>query len=412
MNQDGSQTPSTWPYSSIPTVSQGDWLWTKVTFSDNNTSISKTYSSIDGLNQATINLYQRTASSPSLPNDTVIYNFSTGKFKIGSSSTWVDSIGNWVKSIPAVDSAHTDYKCYIISAIASSNTEEDTIAASEWTGPNSIIENGLNQAVVRMYQRAATQPTGSNAKPSTSLTYTFSSGTLNADSNGWQRNIPSTDGNPCWVISAVASSQATTDTIDTTDWGAPIKLVEDGKSATVYNLSISDAVIIKNESGNYSPSSITLNSYSKTGNSNITSFNGYFEIETTTDGSTWTSVYTSSTGESSKQYTIPSGIKNIRCSLYKESNRTTLLDQQTVPIVSDGIDGKDAYTVILTNENYTFAGNNSSAIGENTTCDVITYKGTFQVNCYVGASTSATSISTGITGLTCSISNNNTNIVF
>jgi len=74
---------------------------------------------------------------------------------------------------------------------------------------------------------------------------------------------------------------------------------------------------------------------------------------------------------------------------------------------ADGDDGEDAYTVILTNDNHTFAAGTSAAIATSTTCSIIAYKGDTQVSCYAGSSSSATSISTGTTGITCSISNNN-----
>ena len=93
-------------------------------------------------------------------------------------------------------------------------------------------------------------------------------------------------------------------------------------------------------------------------------------------------------GDVDAEYHI--GIKNIRCSLYASGGTTTLLDQQTIPIVSDGADGtngtdgKDAYTVILTNENHTFPGGVSAAIASSTECQIIAYKGATQVPATIG----------------------------
>ena len=66
---------------------------------------------------------------------------------------------------------------------------------------------------------------------------------------------------------------------------------------------------------------------------------------------------------------------------------STLLDQQIVPVVSDGSDGGDAYTVILTNENHTFVGNETSALSGNADCNVIAYKGATQVAANIGTIT-------------------------
>lgn len=87
-----------------------------------------------------------------------------------------------------------------------------------------------------LYKRSATTP----AKPSTTSTYTFSTGILTGHNNGWTQAVPETDGNPLWVIQAVASATAPsdTDTIPSEQWGTQIKLIEDGldglNQATIY----------------------------------------------------------------------------------------------------------------------------------------------------------------------------------
>ena len=109
-----------------------------------------------------------------------------------------------------------------------------------------------------------------------------------------------------------------------------------GTSATAYTLIVSNAAIARKEDGTYEQSSITLTAKSQTGSNAMANYSGRFKIETTTDGSTWTAQYTSSSNESSKTYSLPSGIIMIRCSLYLAGGTTTLLDQQTIAIVDDG----------------------------------------------------------------------------
>ena len=241
-----------------------------------------------------------------------------------------------------------------------------------------------------------------------------------------------------------------------------------GTAATVYYIIPSVYALVKNISDVLTPSSVTFTGYSKTGNGTGSAYAGRFVIAESSNGSTWTNKYTSSSNESTKAYTpSSSSIKFIRCSFYLAGGTTTLLDQETVAIVSDGATGAtgptgstgptgktgatgatgptgetgpmgktgatgatgptgetgptgktgatgatgdagdDAYTVLLTNESHSFAGSTTAAIAGSATCKVITYKGASQIKCYAGASASATSISTGITGLTCAISNNN-----
>lgn len=67
-----------------------------------------------------------------------------------------------------------------------------------------------------------------------------------------------------------------------------------------------------------------------------------------------------------------------------------------------GTNGADAYTIILSNESHTFAGDTSKAIAGNTSCYVVAYKGATQVAATIG------SISGAPTGMTTSLSNNGT----
>lgn len=147
-----------------------------------------------------------------------------------------------------------------------------------------------------------------------------------------------------------------------------------GDSATAYSLIVSHAAIAKSVSGTFSPTSITLTAKSQTGTNAYANYSGRFKIEVY-NGSSWSTKYTSSSNENTKSYTIPSGTTQVRCSLYLAGGTTTLLDQQTIPVVSDGAAGGDAYTIILDNESHTFAGGTSAAIAGTATVNVYAYKG-------------------------------------
>lgn len=222
-----------------------------------------------------------------------------------------------------------------------------------------------------------------------------------------------------------------------------------GTSAVVYFVTPSVYALVKNISNTLTPASVTFTAKYKTGAGNPGSYSGRFIIAESSNGTSWTNKYTSSQNESSKAYTpSSSSIKFIRCSLYLAGGTSTLLDQETVAIVSDGptgatgntgatgatgatgptgatgdtgatgeqgatgatgatgSTGADAYTVLLTNESHTFAGSTTAALAGSTTCNVIAYKGATQVAATIGTITGKP------TGMTTSITSNGTTSAF
>lgn len=251
--------PTTW-VSAMPEVEPGDYLWTKTvtTYADPEIPETVVYTQTrqgtdgvvgeDGYNSAVVYLYRR-------------YDYSPWYGEVLDSSTYhvLDSDGNPIavkesEFPPSVDWTETlvyDFTtkrlvtvpegwsdvspegtdpCYIVTAVAASRTLTAEIPLSDWSAPILFWrngKNGTNAATVFLYQRkAGTSP----AKPTDTLTYTFSSGALTpATSLGsWTRTIPAANGNPCWVIQATAISSGTTDTIKNSEWSAPVILAENG----------------------------------------------------------------------------------------------------------------------------------------------------------------------------------------
>ena len=112
-----------------------------------------------------------------------------------------------------------------------------------------------------------------------------------------------------------------------------------GQNATAYKLISNVAAIAKSISNVYTPTTITFSATSATGTASPKAYAGRFIISETTDGKSYTAKYTSSANESSKIYTPSAGIKAINAKLYLAGGTTTLLDEQTIPIVSDGATG-------------------------------------------------------------------------
>lgn len=315
---------------------------------------------------------------------------------------------------------------------------------------------------------------------------------------GWSLTIPDgeQDGTEAlYVTAATASGVDSTDVIEASEWAAPVALVKDGRdglTATAYRLLPSHDVITLSDDEGFNPEKFTLTAKVKEGSLAEKNYAGRFVVEKTVDNSTWETVYTSSSNESSKTiyvnpmaeisivqggiysstgknfdgsyrvrsgdfvylepgtYTLnynykgnndkrysvvfyssksissfvsyngfnlvgksftvtnaiyarfvfavlpdnqvaitPNDISNIRlikdgdaeslayrCSLYKAGNTSgadNLLDQQTIPVA---FASRSGYTIILTNENHTFAGTATGALPSSAVCHVKAYKGT------------------------------------
>ena len=107
-----------------------------------------------------------------------------------------------------------------------------------------------------------------------------------------------------------------------------------GNDSTSYWM-IEDATTIKcNSSGVFTPAKINVSGMKQTGTSAPESYTGRIKIEYSTNGSTYTQVVNSDVA--SYEYTIPSGTKSIRVSLYVAGGNTLLLDQDVIPVVNDG----------------------------------------------------------------------------
>lgn len=122
-----------------------------------------------------------------------------------------------------------------------------------------------------------------------------------------------------------------------------------GPSATSYWLVSSASVVQKNASGTVvlTPSTLTFTGKSQTGTSAPIDYACRWIIAYSTDGSTYTNAYTSSANETTKTFTVDSTYKTIRVRMYLAGGTTTLLDEQIIPVVTDGAigtPGADAVT--------------------------------------------------------------------
>jgi hypothetical protein len=177
----------------------------------------------NGLNSATVYLYQRKATAPSVPSVNTTYTFASGA---------LTGINNgWSQTIPAVVAGQS---LWITQATALGSGSTDSITPAEWATPQILAQdgtNGLSTAQVLLYQRAASAP----AVPSAATTYTFATNTLTGVNNGWSQSVPATNGQPLWVTAASASGTGATDTIAANEWASPVIMAQDGAGGTGSN---------------------------------------------------------------------------------------------------------------------------------------------------------------------------------
>lgn len=237
----GTSVPSSGWQSSVPSVSSGEYLWTRstttYTYGEPSISYSVSRNAVNGNHTAVVYLYKRSTSQVSIDWTTELtYSFQTNK--LTSTPT------GWSESVP---SNSTD-PIYMTAATASSNTDTDTIAYTEFAVPVLIAQNGsngsngsngVNSATIFLYQRSSNPTT--LTKPSGNLTYTFSTGTLEGSLGGWAQVIPDTDGTPCYVIQATAVNSEATDIILPSEWSDIRALVADGDGVGIESSAIAYA---------------------------------------------------------------------------------------------------------------------------------------------------------------------------
>ena len=96
----------------------------------------------NGISSATITLYQRKSSVPTVPSGSLTYTFADGSLS--------GSLGSWYRSIP--DGSEP---CYSTTAFVSSSGPTATITSADWSTPTMAVRNGAN---------------GTNGKDGTSVT--------------------------------------------------------------------------------------------------------------------------------------------------------------------------------------------------------------------------------------------------
>ena len=111
-----------------------------------------------------------------------------------------------------------------------------------------------------------------------------------------------------------------------------------GTPATAYWLVSSASAVQKTSAGTITvtPSTLTFTGKSQTGAATPIDYACRWVIEYSTDGTNYTNLHTSTANEASKSITVATTYKTIRARMYLAGGTSTLLDEQVIPIVSDG----------------------------------------------------------------------------
>lgn len=110
-----------------------------------------------------------------------------------------------------------------------------------------------------------------------------------------------------------------------------------GEDGRVYMLQMDAQVITQGQDDSFTPDPITFYAYYRDGQTaENTPYAGRFVIQETTDGTSYTTIYTSQHDETSRMYSPTNpNVKNVRCTLYASGGTENALDMQGVAIVRD-----------------------------------------------------------------------------
>lgn len=332
----GTTAPTgTWS-TTIPTVSAGQYLWTRtvITYTDNTTSTlySVGRSGTNGTNGAAgkgissiTNYYLATASGSGVTTAT------TG----------------WTTTIQTITATNK----YLWNYEVVKYTDNTTTT----TSPVIIGAYG---------DQGATGAAGSAGRGISSITeyYLVSSSAsgITTSTSGWSTSIVNTTTTNKYLWNYEKITYTDNTSVNTTPKiiGTHGATGATGTAGRTYFMEPSTLVVKRSKDNSMAPNYITLSAYYRDGATTArTAYSGRFKIEESLDGDTWTTIYISSANESSithslysvlatsaggaistasgKSIGIPRDVVALRCTLYAAGGTTQMLDIQSIAVVLD-----------------------------------------------------------------------------
>lgn len=160
-----------------------------------------------------------------------------------------------------------------------------------------------------------------------------------------------------------------------------LSVSKEGNDGVSYWLSLDNTIIYKKNDGTLSTNNLIMTGYRQIGSNDIVTYGCRYEVYVDDRLS-----YKSTTDEFSHTFKLTSTMKKLQIKMYKSGGLITLLDEQTVYVLSDGASGADGYTIYLTNQNETFLSDTNGNIPSDiqSVAKVVAYKGTEKVALKIG----------------------------
>lgn len=315
----------------------------------------------DGLNSATVNIYKRAASidSTDKPTTSCTYTFASGSLS--------GTLNGWTTEIP---SSTNELPCWVRRATAVGRGTTDTIGTDEWSDASKLVVDGTSPWIADLDNEMDSVACDSNWHPVTSQTittnislyygstlkkfYTQVSGSETGITVAYNNQDTASASDTVTVTFATTAAMSSKKEFeifitseDSTIQRVLYLTVIGIKGTATYRLVPSASSIAKSAGGTYTPSAITCK-YVKTDVAKGTSTEGTDNIYWYLNGDS-----TDKYELSDLEHPIPAPgqggfTQSITFELDLGSGSTELIaDRETVNIIADGANGKDAAVVVF-----------------------------------------------------------------
>lgn len=314
----GTTPPSTGWTTTIPTVADGNYLWTKTVwlYTDN--------TSETGYSVAKMGAKGADGKDGIAGKDGVGIKTTTIQYASSTSGTTAPTTG-WQTNVPTVPAGNYLW------------------TRTTWTYTDNTTETGY--AVSRIGKDGNTGKDGVAGKDgvgikATSIQYAGSTSGTTPPTTGWTATVPTVaSGSYLWTKTTWSYTDDTNETgYSVSRMGETGAKGDKGDSATSYWVTPSVNTIQISATKVLNPTTVTFTGYSKTGTANASLYAGRFNILTSVDGIVYSSKYSSSANQSAYTYTVPADVKFIKARMYQAGGTSVLVDEVTIPIIESAED--------------------------------------------------------------------------
>lgn len=174
--------------------------------------------------------------------------------------------------------------------------------------------------------------------------YTFTAILNNSSSSAYLGNSNTDPAHPTvgdwYFYTGATGGGKTQNTMYTWNGTAWVEDTYSGHITADYSIVMSASSLKRDIDGAYSPTTITASVTRRLGLSPYTTYAGRFIVAESTNGTSYTDVYTSSSDESSYTHTPGANVLVFRFRFYRAGGTSTLLKEVFVPVAVDGLNGE------------------------------------------------------------------------